>query len=81
MESFTSKLNEFAIILQTCFTEKVSEWKVSDLQRVIDWADYFRKVKFSYECRKPQECRYYNIALTLLGLPQDARKEFINTKS
>jgi len=49
MESFTSKLDEFVVIIQTCFTETVSEWKESDLQRVIDWADYFNKVKFSYE--------------------------------
>ena len=52
MESFISKLDEFVIIIQSCFTSKVSEWKESDLQRVIDWADYFTKVKISYELKK-----------------------------
>ena len=44
-----AELDDFIKIIYSCFTNQVSKWKESDLQRVIDWADYFKKVKYSYE--------------------------------
>lgn len=49
MELFMKELDDFVKIINSCFTEEVSKWKESDLQRVIDWGDYFKKVKSSYE--------------------------------
>ena len=43
------ELDDFVKIINSCFNKQVSKWKESDLQRVIDWADYFKKVKYSYE--------------------------------
>lgn len=40
-----AELDDFIKIIYSCFTKQVSKWKESDLQRVIDWADYFKKVK------------------------------------
>ena len=40
-----AKLDDFIKIMHSCFTKQVSKWKESDLQRVFDWADYFKKVK------------------------------------
>lgn len=45
MESFMKELDNFVKIINSCFTDQVLNWKESDLQRVIDWADYFKKVK------------------------------------
>lgn len=42
------ELDDFVRIINSCFTDEVSKWKESDLRRVIDWADYFSKVKSSY---------------------------------
>lgn len=38
------ELDDFVKIISNCFTEQVAKWKESDLRRVIDWADYFKKV-------------------------------------
>lgn len=43
------ELDDFIKIMNSCLTEQVSKWKESDLQRVVDWADYFKKVKSSYK--------------------------------
>lgn len=43
MDSFMAELDDFIKIIYSCFTKQVSKWKESDLQRVIDWADYFKK--------------------------------------
>jgi len=42
------ELDDFIKIMNSCLTEQVSKWKESDLQRVVDWADYFKKVNSSY---------------------------------
>lgn len=52
MESFMKELDDFVKIINSCFNKQVSKWKESDLQRVIDWADYFKKACDRMEGRR-----------------------------
>ena len=44
MESLLTNAATYVEVLSNCSSAKVAHWKQEDLQRAINWAEYFKRV-------------------------------------
>ena len=44
MDSLLASAKTFIDVLQNCSSDKVASWKAEDLERAVNWAEYFKRV-------------------------------------
>ena len=44
MDSLVESASTYAEVLRNCSSVKVAEWKQEDLERAVNWAEYFKRV-------------------------------------
>ena len=45
MDSLLESASTYAEVLRNCSSVKVAEWKQEDLERAVNWAEYFKRVR------------------------------------
>jgi hypothetical protein len=45
MDSLLESAKTFIDVLQNCSSDKVANWKAEDLERAVNWAEYFKRVQ------------------------------------
>ena len=45
MESLLESAKTYVDVLRSCNSDEVSSWKIDDLERAVNWAEYFKRVR------------------------------------
>ena len=45
MDSLLESAKTYIDVLKSCSSDKVANWKSEDLERAVNWAEYFKRVR------------------------------------
>ncbi|CAI8037081.1 hypothetical protein GBAR_LOCUS20744 [Geodia barretti] len=62
MDSLLESASTYAEVLRNCSSVKVAEWKQEDLERAVNWAEYFKRVNARLQ-KKPALVRKFDTQL------------------